>query len=154
MRIALLLLFAGSVAACGGLAAQFIDDAREANARADALLRSGDSGRAAQVLQEVVSRPVPAELAAQDRRAVLQDVYARLAELALGDGKSSQALRLADAGLALGEERDVFAVSLRTLHGRANQGLGRDTAAARDYEAAQVIAEALLEAALGGGGAR
>ncbi len=154
MRIALLLLFAGSVAGCGGAAAKFIDDAREANAQADALLRSGDSGRAAQVLQELVSRPVPADLAAQDRRAVLQDVYARLAGLALAEGKPSQALRLADAGLALGEERDVFAVSLRTLHGRANQGLGRDMEAARDYQAAQVIAEALLEAALDAGGAR
>jgi hypothetical protein len=154
MRIALLVLFAGSIAGCGSAAAQFIDDAREANAQADALLRSRDSGRAAQVLQELVSRRVPAGLAAQDRRAVLQDVYARLAGLALAEGKSSQALRLADAGLALGEERNVFTVSLRTLHGRANQGLGRDTEAARDYEAAQVIAEALLEATLEGGGAR
>jgi tetratricopeptide (TPR) repeat protein len=154
MRIEVLLLIAGSVAGCGGAAAQFIDEAREANAQADALLHSGDSGRAAQVLQKLLSRSAPTDLAAPDRRAVLQDVYARLAGLALAEGNSSQALHLADAGLALGEEGDVFAVSLRTLRGRANQGLGRDLEAARDYEAAQVIAEALLEAALGPGGGR
>jgi hypothetical protein len=63
-------------------------------------------------------------------------------------------LRYADAGLGLGETRDVFASSLRTLRGRAHEALGQDAEAARDYEAAQIVAEALLQEALSGGGAR
>jgi len=85
---------------------------------------------------------------------VLQDAYARLARFALAQGKAEQALRDADAGLALGEEPDVFAAALRTIRGRADEALGRDSEAARDYEKAQSIAGTLLEQALGDGGER
>ena len=50
--------------------------------------------------------------------------------------------------------RDVFTSALRTSRGRAHEALGQDAEAARDYEAAQMVAEALLQEALAGGGAR
>jgi len=151
---ALLLLAAVALAGCGGPAARWIDEAAAAHAQADAFVRGGEPARAARVLDELVSRPVPAGVAAQDRRAVLQDAYARLAGLALGQRAPAQALRYAEAGLALGEARDVFTSALRTSRGRAHEGLGQDAEAARDYEAAQVVAEALLQQALSGRGAQ
>jgi len=151
---ALLFLAAFALAGCGGPAARWIDEAAAAHAQADAFVRGGDPARAARVLDELAARPVPAGVAAQDRRAVLQDAYARLAGLALGQRAPAQALRYAEAGLALGEARDVFTPALRTLRGRAHEALGQDADAARDYEAAQVVAEALLQEALSGGGAR
>jgi hypothetical protein len=154
MKTVALAFLAAAIAGCGGAAARWVDGAAAAHARADALVRGGQSDAAARVLVELVSRPVPARVAAQDRRAVLQDVYARLADLALAGGKPEEALRYADDGLALGEGRSVFTSALRTLRGRAEESLGRDAAAARDYEAAQIVAEALLRDALAGGGSR
>jgi hypothetical protein len=106
------------------------------------------------MLEQLVSRPAPASVASGDRRAVLQDAYARLAIIALAEHAAAQAIRDADAGLALGEGRDVFTATLRTLRGRAAEALGNDAEAARDYEAAQLIDEALLQGALSGKGAR
>ena len=144
-KAALILLVACAAAGCGGPAGRWVDEAAAAHAQADALVRGGEPGRAARVLEELVSRPVPAQVAAQDRRAVLQDAYARLAALALEQREPAQALRPA---------RDVFTCALRTLRGRAHEALGQDAEAARDYEAAQMVAEALLQEALVGGGAR
>ena len=155
MKPALLLLFVGTLAGCGGaLPAHWIGQAAEAHAQADALVREGRLQEAARTLEELASRPAPAQVAAQDRRAVLQDTYARLADLALRQRNPKQALRAADAGLALGEGRDVFTSALRTFRGRAHEALGRDADAGRDYEAAQMVAEALLAEALAPGGAR
>ncbi|HKB75231.1 MAG TPA: hypothetical protein VKC58_01455 [Myxococcales bacterium] len=154
MKAAWVWLVAGALAGCGGRAARWVEEAADAHAQADLLVRRGEREQASRVLEELVSRPVPAQVAAQDRRAVLQDAYARLAGLALEERRPSQALRYADAGLGLGETRDVFASSLRTLRGRAHEALGQDAEAARDYEAAQIVAEALLQEALSGGGAR
>jgi hypothetical protein len=150
----LVLLAAGAISGCGGAAARWIEDAAGAHAQADALVRGGQRGAAVRVLEELVSRPVPAQVASQDRRAVLQDAYARLADLALGEGNPEEALRYADAGLALGGGLEVLTSALRTFHGRAHEALGRDAEAARDYEAAQIVAEALLRDALPGGGSR
>src|SRR5207249_5747400 len=109
MKPALLLLFVGTLAGCGGaIPAHWIGQAAEAHAQADALVREGRLQEAARTLEELASRPAPAQVAAQDRRAVLQDTYARLADLALRQRNPEQALRAADAGLALGEGRDVF----------------------------------------------
>jgi hypothetical protein len=154
MKAAALTVLAGALAGCGGSASRWVDHAAEAHAQADALVRSGEREAAIRVLEELVSRPVPAQVAAQDSRAVLQDTYARLADLALGGSRPAEALRYADAGLALGEGRDVLTSALRTLRGRAQEGLGRDAEAARDYESAQIVAEALLADALGAGGGR
>jgi len=153
MKVAPLVLLATAIAGCGA-AARWVDDAAGAHAQADALARGGQPDAAARVLVELVSRPVPAQVAAQDKRAVLQDAYARLADLALAERNAEQALRYADAGLALGEGRDLFSSALRTFRGRAHEALGRDAEAARDYEAAQIVAEALLRNALAGGGSR
>jgi hypothetical protein len=153
MRRAVVFCVAAALASCGGAAARWIDDAAAAHARADALAGSGDREAAMRVLEQLVAQPAPWRIAGEDRRAVLQDAYARLADLALRAGDAARSLRYADAGLSLGEARDVFTPALRTLRGQANEALGRDADAARDYEAAQIVAEALLQAALSDGGA-
>jgi tetratricopeptide (TPR) repeat protein len=153
MRLALFVI-AGTIVGCGGSAARWVDDAASTNAQVDASLRDGQLARARSLLEQLVSRPTPATVADADRRAVLQDAYARLAALALGEKSPARAIRYADAGLALGEHREVFTATLRTLRGRAHEALGDDAAAARDYEAAQMIDEALLQATLSGEGAR
>ena len=152
MRAALLLLLA--LAGCDGAAARFIDTARDAHAQVAALVRGGDPGGAARVLEDLVARPVPSGINPQDRRVVLQDAYARLADLALKAGQAARARDFAAAGLALGEEHDVFTTLLLALRGHAHEALGRDAEAARDYEAAQRIAEELLDEALADGGSR
>lgn len=154
MRIALVLVLVGASLGCGSGAARWISEASRAHAEADALERSGDLERAGDLLQDLVSRPVPAGVAPQDVRAVLQDTYARLANLALKRGKPADALRSADAGLQLGAAQDVFVSSLHAFRGRALEALGHDAEAAREYEAAQAIAEALLSEALVDGGVR
>lgn len=153
MRIALLVI-AGTIPGCGGAGARWVDDAASTNAQVDASLRDGQPALARSLLEQLVSRPAPASVADGDRRAVLQDAWARLAVVALGDNAPEQAIRYADAGLALGEHGDVFTATLRTVRGRAAEALGRDADAVRDYQAAQIIDEALLEAALSGKGAR
>jgi hypothetical protein len=149
-RVAVLLV-ACSIAGCGGAAAPWIDGAASTNAQVDAFLREGQPARARALLDGFVSRPAPASVAEQDRRAVLQDAYARLSLVALSGGAAAEARRYADAGLALGEHRDVFTSTLRTMRGRAQEALGNDAEAVRDYQAAQVIAELLLQASLDGG---
>jgi len=153
--LVLVFVFAGALAACGGAApARWIGQAAGTHAQADALAREGRLQEAARMLEEFASSAPPAQIAPQDRRAVLQDAYARLADLALRQGDPQRALRFADAGLSLGEGRDVFTSALRTFRGRAQEALGRDREAARDYDAAQVLAEALLADALADGGVR
>lgn len=151
MRWALVVALLG-LFGCDPAAARWVADAASIHAQADALVRASDTARARALLEELVHRPVPLAVAAQDRRAVLQDTYARLAFLALGSGDPRQALRDTDAGLALGESSDLFAATLHTMRGRAREALGQDADAARDYEAAQVVAEALLEQLLSDGG--
>lgn len=153
MRLAPIAI-AAMVLGCGGAAARWVDDAASTHAQVDASLRDGQPARARSLLEQLVSRPAPPEVDGGDRRAVLQDAWARLALVALREGSPAQAIQYADSGLALGEEGDVFTATLRTLRGRAEEALGRDADAARDYQAAQIIDEALLEAALSGRGAR
>lgn len=147
LAVALLGLFG-----CGRAASRWVADAASIHAQADALVKASDTARARALLEELLHRPVPAAVAAQDRRAVLQDTYARLAFLALDSGDARQALRDADAGLSLGDSSDLFAATLHTVRGRALEALGQDADAARDYEAAQIVAEALLEQLLSDGG--
>jgi hypothetical protein len=154
MKMLRFLLVAGLLGGCGDASARWIDEARRAHGEADARLRERDPGGAESALRRLVTQPVPGEVAAADRRAVLRDAYARLARLALAEGKPEQALRDADAGLELGEEVDIFASALRTVRGQAGEALGRDSEAARDYERAQSIAGSLLERALRDGGSR
>jgi predicted negative regulator of RcsB-dependent stress response len=149
-----LLLVAAFVCGCGNAPARWIEEARRAHAEADARLREQDLRGADAVLRRLVTQPVPSNVAAADRRVVLQDAYARLARVGIEEGLPEQALRDADAGLELGEQEDVFTCTLRILRGHALEALGRDPEAARDYETAQVIAAALLERTLADGGHR
>jgi predicted negative regulator of RcsB-dependent stress response len=148
------LILAGTLAACGGADARWIEDGAQAHRRADEFVLQGAPDAALRVLAEFVARTPPSSLAAQDRRAVLQDTYARLAALAVETGKFDAALRDADAGIALGEGRDVFSSALHTLRGRAQEALGHQAQAVADYEAAQAIAESLLAEVLRDGGPR
>ena len=154
MRPACALAIAATLAGCGGAASRWVEAAREANARADALVEAGDRARAAEALLAFVSAKPPAAVAPADARAVMQDAYARLATLALEGRRPAEALAYADSGLGLGDGRDVFASSLRLVRGRACEGLGRDAEAAQEYEEAQRIAAALLEELTGDGGVR
>jgi hypothetical protein len=151
MTRAALLVLAVPILACGGAAREWVESAAAANAQADVLLRDGKLAAASKLLDGFVSGPVPGGVAGPDRRAVLADAYARLAVLAVQAHEPARALRYADAGLALGEQADVFTSALYTARGRAQEALGHDVEAAREYEAAQRITEALLEQALGGG---
>jgi len=152
IRAAILLSVA--MVGCSGAAARWVEEAAAANARADAFIREGQPDRAGHLLEQLASKPAPAGVADQDRLAVLQDAYARLAALALEDRRPAEAVQYADAGLALGEHHDVFASSLHTVRGRALESLGRDAEAVREYEAALLIAESLLAQALSDGGGR
>ena len=147
MKMLLLLLAAGLLSGCGDGSARWIGEARRAHAAADARLRERDLAGAEDVLRRVVTQPVPEDVAAADRRAVLQDAYARLARLALAQGKAEQALRDADAGLALGEEPDVFAAALllhaasasETLHSRSVHGKRSIIHRLRGWSARRVV---------------
>jgi tetratricopeptide (TPR) repeat protein len=154
MRAAVAAILLCACAACGDATSQWIDAARAANAHADAFTAVGDRDHAIEALEALVSRRPPAAVAGQDVRTVLQDAYGRLAELALRGGRADAALRYADAGLQLGDGRDLFTSALRTRRGHALEALARDTEAAREYENAQEILEALLQQAIGDGGAR
>ena len=150
MRTALVLVFLGASLGCGSGATRWIGEAWRTHAEADALERSGDFERAGDLLRDLVSRPVPAGLAPQDVRAVLQDTYARLANVALKRGKPIEALHSADAGLQLGEAQDVFTASLRALRGRVATAVytsARREASLRNEEftAALRLVDAMLE---------
>jgi tetratricopeptide (TPR) repeat protein len=115
------------------------------HAEVDRLLDQHDAASARGILERALARPVPAYVAAEDRRIVLQDLWFRLGEVELELGAAERAQRAAEQGLALGLAADVFAANLRIVEGRALEALGRDAEAVDRYRAALEINEALLE---------
>ena len=132
------------LAGCEGGGRAWMEGARADSAAAEA----GDRDEAIAALERLVAREVPDDVAAEDARVVLQDAYARLAALYLEAGDAGAARREADRGLALGEVDDVFTANLLVARGRADEALGRDQEAARDYHRAIRVHEALLDRAL------
>jgi hypothetical protein len=79
-----------------------------------------------------------------DRRPVQQDLYWRLADLALREGRPEQALDWARQGIALDGPPSSFLGLLWQAQGEAQEALGDREGAARSYLEAQSINLALL----------
>jgi hypothetical protein len=126
----------------------WLADAARRHALADERLQAGNTPGAKQALLDIVNGAVPAGVAADDRRGVLQDTYFRLAELDLQARDARSALAAADRGLALGRADDLFVANLLVVRGAAHEALDEGPAAAADYHDALVINERLLAAAL------
>jgi hypothetical protein len=136
--------------ACTGEAPRaWIDRALTVNQTVDQDLARGDLAAARRALVGLVEGDVPRGVAADDRRIVLQDAYARLAAVELAADRPADGLAWTDRGLALGDAGDVFAASLYLTRGRACERLGRDPAAVEAYARALAIDERLLDQALG-----
>lgn len=140
------------VAGCGNGdadAAAWISHASSASRTADEALARGDADAARAALQAIVSAEVPSSVADRDRRVLRADAFYRLAEIELSGGSPTEALGLADRGLAEGRAEDLFTANLLVARGRALEAVGRDADAAEEYHAALLINEALLREALG-----
>lgn len=122
----------------------WIAQAAEANRQVDEALQGGDLDRARRILVQAVAVQAPDELAPEDRRAVLQDLYFRLAEVELAAERFGAAVEWADQGLELGRAGDVFEANLLVARGTALEAMGHDRPAARDYYDAIRVNDALL----------
>jgi len=127
-----------------GEGAEWVEQVRSAHAHADAALASDDREAARSALRAAVDATVPEEIRPGHRRAVQQDLWFRLAELALSKQQHEQALQDVERGLALGHAPDVFTANLWIARGETLQALGRDTEAASSYYEALTINQRLL----------
>jgi hypothetical protein len=120
-------------------------DARVAvrTAPSDAAKGSAQGAGGAALLAELEATRA-ANVDASDRRSLQQDLYWRLAELALRQGQPQQALDWARQGIALAGPPSPFLGLLWQAQGEAQQALGDREGAARSYFEAQSISEALL----------
>lgn len=150
--LSLLLLPLLLLPACGAgsSSADAVALVRQAHARADAALDEGDPAAALVALQPVLAPAALASLPRAERRALLQDAHFRVAELHRRAGRPAQAVDHAQAGLALGDARDLLAANLYMTLGRSFEALGRDREAASALHDALQINEILLQAALAG----
>lgn len=152
--IALLTVLLGCAAQPGGdrprsaptPAAQWLARVEQAHAEAD----HAQAQAARSALEQARRAPVPAEVSAEDRRRVLQDVQFRLAVLALEVRDAALAESEAARGLALGQADDEFTANLWIAKGRAEAAQGEARDAATSYAAALTIHEHLLDRALQG----
>jgi len=124
--------------------------AMAANRVADQLVQKGETTAAGELLRIAADRPAPAGAQPDDARIVRQDLYYRVADLALATGSVDAATRAASKGIELGRGTDVFTANLLIVRGRAFEQ-GKDVASAsRDYHDALVITDKLLEERLRG----
>jgi hypothetical protein len=137
------------LAACGsGEAAAWVGRVHGLSAQADRALAADALPEAEAALAALIEGPVPAAVAADDRRALLQDAWARRALLRLQSGRPADAESAAAAGLALGAGGDAYEATLLILRGRAREAQGHDAQAAADYDRAAALDEKLLGALL------
>lgn len=148
MSRALLLLLLALLTACSSSdqAARWVEAVERGTAEADEALASGDVAAAQAALEGVVRLEAPRSVAPDDARVVAQDAAWRLTLLTLDT--PSEALRWADMGLSRGGAGDLFHANLLSARGAALEALGRDVEAARDYHAALLINDALVDQAL------
>jgi hypothetical protein len=130
--------------------AAWVQRAAAQSVTADTLTARGDLEAARATLVSLVDAPVASGVDANDRRAVLMDAYARLAEIEVGRGQAAAARAWVDRGLALGARTDLFTANLLLAQGHALEAGGEAPRAAASYHRALMINEALLTAALGG----
>jgi hypothetical protein len=123
---------------------RWVVEAERRHALADERLEAGDRPAAREALLGIVDAPAAVSAPAEDRRAVLQDTYFRLAKLALDTRDARGALAFADRGLALGRATDLFVANLLVVRGAAHETLNDGPAAAEDYHQALVINDRLL----------
>ena len=129
---------------------RWVAEAERRHALADQQLQAGNASAAREALRGIVDGRAPADIPADDRRAVLQDTYFRLAELDLDAHDPKGALADAERGLALGRTPDLFVANLLVVRGAAHEALDEGAAAATDYHAALMINDRLLAEALHG----
>jgi hypothetical protein len=120
-----------------------------AHFEAEHRLTMGDVSGARTVLEHAARSEAPRSANETDARIVRQDLYYQLASLELEQGKAVDAVRWAAEGLDLGTAQDAFTANLQIARGKALERSGDANGATRDYHAALVITEALLEKALG-----
>jgi hypothetical protein len=120
-------------------------------AEAQAIAQADGGAAQAGALVAFAAAPVPPELAPDDRRRVLQDVYGALCTQALARSPTDGA-RWATAGLKLGDIDDAFVARLHLCRGRAFESQGATRAAIADYARVQAIDLTLLERLVGADG--
>ena len=130
-------------------AARWIQAAARAHGDADGLTDRGELEAARSSLAALVLAPVPAGIAAEDRRAVIMDACYRLTELDVRLGRPSDARAWAERGLAAGERQDLFTANLLVALGHAWEAGGEAPRATASYHRALLINEALMHEALG-----
>jgi tetratricopeptide (TPR) repeat protein len=122
-----------------------------AHFEAEHRLSLGDVAGARIALETAAKTNPPSAALASDARIVRQDLYAELALLELQHGRAEDGVRWATTGLDLGTVSDAFTANLQIARGKALDRLGDANGATRDYHAALVITESLLEVSLGHG---
>lgn len=90
------------------------------------------------------------DISPSDSRLARQDIFCRLAEVALRLGQAAAALEWTRQGLALDGPPTPFLAQLSLLEGEAHHGLGDELAAAKSYMQALRVNEALLDESLEG----
>lgn len=112
--------------------------------------KSSDRAGAHTLLVQALQREVPARIAPEDRRRVVQDLYFRSALLSLELAEPARAAQECELGIALGDAPDEFTANLWIARGRAEAKLGRAGDAAKAYARAMTIHEHLMNVALEG----
>ncbi|MCA9562764.1 MAG: hypothetical protein KC561_04700 [Myxococcales bacterium] len=132
----------------GDRAAEYLTHVEEAQHSASLDAATGELGRARTLLLNALALQAPDELASEDVRRIRQDLYFLLASVELETGNDERALEAADAGIALGGEREIFAANLWLVKGQAFESQGRAVEAARAYHRALEINAALFVEAM------
>ncbi len=151
-RVALIVMLSVAclIAGCDqdASARQWVGQVLETDAAVERALRAGDRSAAVVALTSLVSAEPPASVGEDEARAVRQDAYFRLAEIALVDEAPDRALALVEVALGLGDQRDVFSANLYIVRGKAHEARDELVEAAGDYHEALLITDAQLDRAL------
>ena len=118
-------------------------------ARVDAALARSDTRSATEALEGFVAAKRFEGVSEREHKALVQDAYVRLAEIALDNHDGAAALATIDRGVALGVEQDVFGVNLLLARAAAFAAVGNEEKEAAAVHEAMLLSDALLTATLG-----
>ncbi len=125
----------------------FLSRARSAHHLADGQLEAEDSQQATQVLEALLSGPLPAGSEARaEVREVLSDTHARLADLLSRAGDFDGALRHVERGLALVPETTYYRGQLLEQRGHVEERRAAALADAGDTAGAAAARQRALQA--------